>query len=75
MKINYSPWCGRKLLGRNGMSAESTIYKIAGGDIVLWSVAGSIHIKIVNAFNDPVELNEDDALELSKLLSRLVENG
>jgi hypothetical protein len=57
------------------MSAEPTIYKIAGGDVVLWSVAGTIHIKTVNAFNDPVELNEDNALELSKLLIRLVENG
>ena len=42
---------------------------------MLWSVAGTIHIKTVNAFNDPVELNEDNALELSKLLIRLVENG
>jgi hypothetical protein len=57
------------------MSAESAVYNIAGGDVVLWSVEGTIHIKTVNAFNDPVELNEDDALELSKLLIRLVENG
>jgi hypothetical protein len=57
------------------MSAESTVYKIAGGDVVLWSVEGTVHIKTVNSFNDPVELNEDDALELSKLLVRLVENG
>jgi len=57
------------------MSAESAVHKIAGGDVVLWSVEGTIHIKTVNAFNDPVELNEANALELSKLLIRLVENG
>lgn len=57
------------------MSAESAVYKIAGGNVVLWSVEGTIHIKTVSAFNDPVELNEDDALELSKLLIHLVENG
>ena len=54
------------------MTEQRTVYKIAGGDVVLWSVDGTIHIKTMNKYNDPVELTDEDAVELSQLLARLV---
>jgi hypothetical protein len=42
---------------------------------MLWSVDGTIHIKTVSKYNDPVELTEDDAVELATLLARLASEG
>ncbi len=53
------------------MTVQPTVYEIAGGDVVLWSIDGTIHIKAVTKHNDPVELTEDETIELSKLLARL----
>jgi hypothetical protein len=57
------------------MTMQPTVYKIADGDVVLWSVDGTIHIKTVNKHNDPFELREDHAIELSQLLVCLVKEG
>ncbi len=57
------------------MTEQPTVYEIADGDVVLWSVDGTIHIKTVSKHHDPVELSEDDAIELSKLLARLASEG
>jgi hypothetical protein len=57
------------------MTVRPTVYEIADGDVVLWSVDGTIHIKTVSKHNDPVELTEDEAIELSKLLVRLASEG
>jgi len=43
--------------------------------VMLWSVDGTIHIKTVSKYNDPVELTEDDAVELATLLARLASEG
>jgi hypothetical protein len=49
------------------------VHELAGGDITLWiDAAGIIHIKTKNEYNDPVELNDEEALELSQLLAHLV---
>jgi hypothetical protein len=57
------------------MTEQRTVYKIAGGNVMLWSVDGTIHIKAIDKYNDPVELTEEDAVELSQLLARLVSEG
>jgi len=52
------------------------IYKIANGEIVVWQdESGCVCIKTINAHNDPVELAEHEAIELSELLFRLVEQN
>lgn len=48
------------------------VFKIAGGDISIW-VDGGIHLRVNAAGADPVELGETEALELGRLLIRLVE--
>jgi hypothetical protein len=48
------------------------IYEIAGGDITVWAEeSGAIMLKVREPFGDPVELGEEDALELGALLVRL----
>lgn len=44
---------------------------MASGDISVWVVDGSIHLKVNSEFKDPVELGESEALELGELLVRL----
>jgi len=48
------------------------IFEMASGDISIW-VDGGIHLKVNAAGSDPVELGETEALELGRLLIRLVE--
>lgn len=48
------------------------IFEMASGDINIW-VDGGIHLKVNAAGSDPVELGETEALELGRLLIRLVE--
>jgi hypothetical protein len=51
----------------------TVVHQLAGGEIALWiDAAGVIHIKTKNEYNDPVELNDEEALELSRLLAHLV---
>jgi hypothetical protein len=57
------------------MTTQRTVYEIADGEVVLWTVDGTIHIKTISKYNDPVELSEVDAIELSQLLVRLVKEG
>ena len=43
-------------------------------DVTLWVAdGGSIHIKTRESHGDPVELTEEDALELAAILVKLVE--
>jgi len=72
IEIAYCPWCGTRLRGGKSAVTQPTVHEIAGGDVVLWSVDGTVHIKTTDKHNDPVELNEHQARELSDLLSRLV---
>ena len=49
------------------------VYEVASGDIYLWAdPCGAIFLKIGNQSGDPVELGEDEALELAEILTRLV---
>jgi hypothetical protein len=57
------------------MTTQPPVHEIADRDVVLWSVDGTIHIKTISKHNDPVELTEVDAIELSQLLVRLVNEG
>jgi hypothetical protein len=51
----------------------TVVHELASGEITLWiEAAGVIHIKTKNERNDPVELNDEEGLELSELLARLV---
>jgi hypothetical protein len=52
--------------------STSAIYELAGGDITVWAEeSGAIMLKVREPFGDPVELGEEDALELGALLVRL----
>jgi hypothetical protein len=75
VEIAYCPWCGTRLREEKGAETELPVHEIAGGDVVLWSVDGTVHIKTTDEHNDPVELNEHQAMELSDLLRRLVQDG
>ena len=72
VEIAYCPWCGSRLREAEDEETPSRVYEIAGGDVVLWSVDGVVHIKTTDKHGDPVELNEHEAIELSDLLRRLV---
>lgn len=51
------------------------IYELAGGNITVWSEeSGAIMLKVREPFGDPVELGEEDALELGALLVRLAKD-
>jgi hypothetical protein len=49
-------------------------YYSVGDDIVVWigEGGGSVHIKTIEPHGAPVELAEDEVVELIELLSRLV---
>jgi hypothetical protein len=49
---------------------RTEVFKMASGDVSVW-VDGGIHLKINAAGEDPVELGEQEALELGELLVRL----
>jgi len=52
------------------------IYELAGGDITVWAEeSGVIMLKVREPFGDPIELGEEDALELGALLLRLAKDG
>lgn len=54
------------------MTAESDVYRLAGGDIAVWRDAGGvIFLKVEQKYHDPVELADHEALELGELLLRL----
>ena len=44
---------------------------MGGGEITVW-VDGGIHIKTINKYGDPVELGEDETMQLADLLTSLV---
>lgn len=50
---------------------KTAVFKMASGDISVW-VDGGIHLKINGAGLDPVEMGEQEALELGELLVCLV---
>jgi hypothetical protein len=61
-------------LQRKDMNTRQ-IYELAGGDITVWTEeSGAIMLKVRAPFGDPVELGEEDALELGALLVRLVKD-
>jgi hypothetical protein len=75
VEIAYCPWCGTRLREEKAVQTRPPVHEIAGGDVVLWSVDDTVHIKTTDKHNGPVELNEHQAMELSKLLARLVTDG
>ncbi|MGH6882345.1 hypothetical protein [Hypericibacter sp.] len=56
------------------MGQSSDVYKIAGGEIVLWldRPGGPICIKTVEKHHDPVEMAEHEAEELVEVLQKLI---
>lgn len=53
------------------MTEKPGVHELAGGEIAVWDDNGAIMLKVCNAYQDPVELNEEEALELAELLTRL----
>ena len=50
-----------------------TVFECAGGQLAIWVDEGVIMLKSKEPYGDPVELNDDEALELSDLLRRLAD--
>ena len=50
---------------------DRSVYELAGGELLVW-LDGGICIKTVEPHGDPVELGEQEALDLARLLTRLV---
>jgi len=46
---------------------ETEVFEMASGDISIW-VDGGIHLKVNTTGKDPVELGEQEALNLGELL-------
>lgn len=56
--------------------SESTVYELASGEIVVWAEeSGAIMLAVRQPFGDPVELGEQEALELGELLVRLAKEA
>jgi hypothetical protein len=53
------------------MTEKPEVHELFGGEIVVWDDNGVIMLKVCNEYKDPVELNEEEALELADLLTRL----
>jgi hypothetical protein len=52
---------------------DGQVYTVAD-DVTLWiAEGGAIHIKTREPYGDPVELTEEDALELAAILTRLAQ--
>jgi len=56
------------------MEDQKNRYEFAGGEVLVW-IDGCICIKTRNKYNDPVELADEEALELADLLKRLAEGS
>jgi hypothetical protein len=49
------------------------VFEVASGDIYLWAdPCGAVFLKIRSQPGDPVELGQDEALELAEILMRMV---
>jgi len=53
VEIAHCPWCGTRLRPEQDPPTPSPVHNIADGDVVLWAVDGTVHIKTTNKFNDP----------------------
>ena len=55
------------------MINPKAVFKFAGGELVVWlqEESGSICLKSLNKYDDPVKLGEEEAVELAELLVRL----
>ena len=54
------------------MIDRAAVHELAGGDVTVWlDPLGAIHIKTREPHGDPVELSEDEALQLAELLTSL----
>ena len=53
--------------------SDNSVQEFAGGDIALWlGEGGSVMLKVRQGrYNDPIELSEEEALELANALMRL----
>ena len=53
--------------------SDNPVHELAGGDLAVWrDEGGSIMLKVrERRYNDPVELSEEEALELAAVLTRL----
>jgi hypothetical protein len=56
------------------MEQKGRVYLFEGGEVAVWW-DGCVCIKTDNRNHDPVELSEDEGLELAKVLKYLTENG
>jgi hypothetical protein len=50
------------------VSPGDEVIKLAGGDIVMWSDSGTLHMKCITKHGDPVELNAEEVIALVKTL-------
>jgi len=54
-------------------SRPHNFHELSGGEVQLWVDQGVVMLKAISDKNDPVELTESTALEISSLLKQLAE--
>ena len=52
------------------MEENNKILKFSDGDVVIWA-DGGIMIKALTSYGDPVELSDEEAIELGEALIKL----
>jgi hypothetical protein len=50
---------------------EHGVYKLSGGEVLVWEDDQVIFMKAISGRMDPVELTEDEAIEVADVLSML----
>jgi hypothetical protein len=64
----------KKSAGRSSEmdSSKDELVTLANGDIAMWVVSGTLHLKCVTKQGDPVELNVNELAEMVESLQRLM---
>ena len=53
-------------------SSKDKLVTLANGDIAMWVVFGTLHLKCVTKYGDPVELNANELAELVESLQKFM---
>ena len=53
-------------------SSKDCLVTLANGDIAMWVISGTLHLKCVTKYGDPVELNVNELAELVESLQKFM---
>jgi hypothetical protein len=55
------------------MSNDAEVFHLSNREVSIWiNEGGAVSLKAVDRHGDPVELSEEEALEVAQILNRLV---